>query len=76
MPMKRAEDISQTVAQLGGGTAVISSWLIENNALLSSIGILVGIGVGLVGLGFNVYFGWRRAKFAEIQAKDSKVTSH
>lgn len=70
--MQKAEQISQTVAQGGGALALLSgtsTWLTENHDLIASLGVLVGIAVGVIGLGFNIYFGHRRVQILKGRVK-------
>lgn len=60
--MSHPEHAAQVATQCGAGLAVCSGmarWLIENHTLISSIGVMVGILVGVCGLLANVYFKWR-----------------
>lgn len=72
---KFAEATGQKVTLAGAGVSTASGlwgWLGQNHEMLASIGVLVGIVVGLVGLSVQV-ISTRRRERREIEAHEARM---
>lgn len=68
-------ELSSSVEKTGIGSAVASGgigltgWLSDNYQWLASIGVIVGIILGVAGYVTNFYFNWKRTKILEEKNK-------
>ena len=74
---KIAEATGQKITLAGAGVSTASGlwgWLGQNHEVLASIGVLVGIVVGLIGLSVQV-ISTRRRERREIEAHEARMAS-